>query len=51
MKQTTFASMSYRVKKRRTRQEKFLAEMAQVVPWAQLVAVSATAPWPSNIAC
>lgn len=39
MKQTTFASMSYSAKKRRTRREKFLAEMEQVVPWAKLVAL------------
>lgn len=39
MKQTTFASMTYGAKKRRTRREKFLAEMDQVVPWAQLVAI------------
>lgn len=39
MKQTTFASMSFAAKKRRTRREKFLSEMEQVVPWAQLVAV------------
>ena len=39
MKQTTFASMSFAAKKRRTRREKFLAEMEQVVPWAELVAL------------
>ena len=39
MKQTTFASMTYQAKKKRTRREKFLAEMEQVVPWAELVAV------------
>jgi IS5 family transposase len=38
MKQTTFASMSFDAKKRRTRREKFLAEMEQVVPWSELVA-------------
>jgi transposase, IS5 family len=41
MKQTTLASMTYQAKKKRTRREKFLAEMDQVVPWAQLVAVIA----------
>ena len=39
MKQTTFASMTYQAKKKRTRREKFLAEMDQVVPWKELVAV------------
>lgn len=39
MKQTTFASMNFAAKKRRTRREKFLAEMDQVVPWAKLVAL------------
>lgn len=39
MKQTTFASMSFAAKKRRTRREKFLAEMEQVVPWAKLIAL------------
>jgi transposase, IS5 family len=39
MKQTTFASMTYQAKKKRTRHEKFLQEMEQVVPWAELVAV------------
>lgn len=39
MKQTTFASMTYQAKKKRTRREKFLAEMDQVVPWTELVAV------------
>lgn len=41
MKQTTFASMTYQAKKKRTRREKFLDEMEQVVPWAELVAVIA----------
>jgi hypothetical protein len=39
MKQTTFASLSYQSKKKQTRREKFLAEMDQVVPWAQLIAL------------
>ena len=39
MKQKTFASMAYEKKKRQTRRERFLAEMEQVVPWAELVAV------------
>ena len=39
MKQTTFASMAYDKKKRQTRRERFLAEMEQVVPWAELVGV------------
>lgn len=39
MKQTTFASQAFDAKKRQTRREKFLAEMEQVVPWTELVAV------------
>ena len=39
MKQTTFASLSYQSKKKETRREKFLAEMDQVVHWAQLIAL------------
>jgi transposase, IS5 family len=35
MKQSTFADLEYEVKKKRTRREKFLAEMNQVVPWAR----------------
>jgi len=45
MKQTTFASMTYQAKKKRTRREKFLDEMEQVVPWAELVAVIAPSPY------
>ena len=39
MKQTTFASLAYAGKKKRTRREKFLSEMEAVVPWARLVAL------------
>jgi len=39
MKQTSFASAEYAGKKRRTRREKFLAEMESVVPWARLEAL------------
>ena len=39
MKQTSFASLEYAGKKRRTRREKFLAEMERVVPWARLEAL------------
>jgi transposase, IS5 family len=39
MKQTTFASLAYAGKKKRTRREKFLAEMEAVVPWPRLVAL------------
>ena len=41
MKQRTFASQAFQAKKRRTRREKCLDEMEQVVPWAELVAVVA----------
>jgi IS5 family transposase len=39
MKQTSFASLEYAGKKRKTRREKFLGEMEQVVPWKQLEAL------------
>ena len=39
MKQTTFASLSYQSKKKQTIREKFLTEMDQVVPWAELIAL------------
>jgi IS5 family transposase len=39
MQQTSFASLEYAGKKRRTRREKFLWEMEQVVPWARLIAL------------
>ncbi len=35
MKQSTFADLEYDAKKKRTRREKFLAEMNQVVAWAR----------------
>jgi hypothetical protein len=39
MKQTSFASLEYAGKKRKTRREKFLGEMELVVPWAALMAL------------
>jgi IS5 family transposase len=39
MKQASFASLEYAGKRRRTRREKFLGEMEQVVPWPRLVAL------------
>lgn len=39
MKQTSFASLEYAGKKRKTRREKFLGEMERVVPWVALVAL------------
>ena len=39
MKQTSFASLEYAGKKRKTRREKFLGEMERVVPWAALMAL------------
>lgn len=41
MKQTTFASLNYTSKKRRTRKEIFLEEMEQVIPWEALEALIA----------
>ncbi len=39
MKQSTFASLSFDAKKKRTRREVFLGEMERVVPWAALEAL------------
>jgi len=39
MKQRTFADLEYDAKKKRTRREKFLGEMNQVVPWARWLAL------------
>lgn len=39
MKQLPFASLSYDLKKKQTRRERFLLEMEQVVPWDALLAV------------
>ena len=41
LKQTSFSSAEFAAKKRITRREQFLAEMEQVVPWAELEAVIA----------
>lgn len=39
MSQRSFASAEFALKKKRTRREKFLAEMERVVPWAKLISV------------
>jgi len=39
MSQRSFASAEYALKKKRTRREKFLAEMERVVPWSRLIPV------------
>jgi IS5 family transposase len=39
MSQRSFASAEFALKKKRTRREKFLADMERVVPWSRLVAV------------
>jgi transposase, IS5 family len=39
MKQTTFASLTFDGKKKRTRREVFLAEMDRVMPWVMLEAI------------
>ena len=39
MSQRSFASAEYAMKKKRTRREKFLAEMERIVPWTRLTAV------------
>ena len=43
MKQLTFASLSYDLKKKQTRRERFLREMEQVVPWTALLALTPSA--------
>ena len=39
MSQRSFANAEFALKQKRTRREKFLAEMERVVPWARLIAV------------
>ena len=39
MSQRSFASAEYAMKKKRTRRERFLAEMERIVPWSRLIAV------------
>ena len=39
MSQRSFASAEHALKKKRTRREKFLADMEHVVPWSRLIAV------------
>jgi IS5 family transposase len=39
MKMISFASLAYENKKKKTRREKFLEEMNQVIPWAELLQV------------
>ena len=39
MSQPTFAALAFANKKKKTRREKFLEEMEQVVPWAKLIRV------------
>ena len=39
MSQRRFASAHFAFKKKRTRREKFLADMERVVPWSRLIAV------------
>ncbi len=38
MKRASFASLAYDSKKKKTRREKFLEEMDQVIPWGELLA-------------
>jgi IS5 family transposase len=39
MQRASFASLAYDSKKKKTRREKFLKEMNQVIPWEELLAV------------
>lgn len=41
MSQLSFATLAYAAKKKRTKRDIFLAEMADVVPWALLEAAIA----------
>ena len=36
---TTFASLAYDSKKKKTRREKFLEEMDKVIPWQELLKI------------
>ena len=36
MKQAGFADIEYEVKKKKTRKEKFLEEMDQILPWMRI---------------
>ena len=38
-KRTTFSSLAYENKKKKTRREKFLEEMDQVIPWEELIGI------------
>jgi len=44
MKQRSFASPGFDAKKRSARRERFLAEMDQLMPWAELAVVSPSYP-------
>ena len=46
MDQLSFASLAYAAKKKRTKRDVFLAEMAAVVPWVALEAVIGLFHWP-----
>ncbi len=39
MERLSFASLDYQAKKKRTKREKFLAEMDGVIPWSRLEAL------------
>jgi IS5 family transposase len=39
MKRTTFSSLAYENKKKKTRREKFIEEMDRVIPWKELIAL------------
>ena len=41
MSQLSFATLDYAAKKKRTKRDVFLAEMAEVVPWSRLEAAIA----------
>jgi IS5 family transposase len=42
MKNMSFASLAYENKKKKTRREKFLEEMNQVIPWKELIQIIKT---------
>ena len=39
MKQTTFASLNFDIKKMQSRRERFLAEVEQSMPWWEMLTV------------
>jgi len=45
MKNLSFASLAYENKKKKTRREKFLEEMDQVIPWVEIRQIIGDIGW------